>query len=399
MRRLLVIKFILLLNCQAFCQQEDLELDFPEMPTSPAFILMGVSPTDIESPGSASDLTTAIQNATGNLTSIPDNFFLTVNPFWVFNTKHVSYSKYSAGGMDRIRDNILQSLQISVGVSDSLPSDNFDQRIGIGMKFSLIRGNIDSDIEDNYFKKLANYNTEVNRLVTEASNNDLKSLEIQSKMDAVAEQISIETDSQKRTDLENEWETLNQKLNSRSLELFDLIKSQHLKDLRKSLKDIELNRIGFYSEIAGGLTYDRMENDTKIYSSGVWANIGYQSNKTNFIGLIRFMTVYDQPIMNEMALDTMNLTSIDFGLKLDYQVEKKVSASGEFIYRAIPNTEIKSTYRLAFNLSYNITPDVGLNFTYGKGFEAILNEESDFFTLMSLAFGIGKKRKLDLTGL
>lgn len=384
-------------------QNEEVELDFPEIPSSPAFILMGVSPSQVESPGTPSDLMVSVQNASSDFTRAPDNYFVNIAPYWLINKKHVSYGSYRDGNLENIENNVLQTLQVSVGVSDSFQNEAFDRRVGLGFGFSLFRGRINEDIEEEYFAKLKDYNTEVGKLQAEAENADQVYNDIEKEISEIGIQLTDTTISALgRNKLKERINYLNKKLEQRSKDLYEQIKSDYIATLKTELKEIKFKRTGFFANVAGGVAWDQTNNDSKVYQGGAWVNVGYQSKNINWIGVIRILRNEQTLMQNTLDMtttDTTSVTTFDFGLKLDYEAMGKASVSGELIYRTAPNTDNDSSYRAALNVAYNLTKDVKINFTYGKDFEVFLTGESNYFALLNFAFGIGQGRKLDLSSL
>lgn len=380
------------------------ELNLPEMPSSAAFVVMGVSPTDIESPQTPSDLVFSAQNASENFTSIPQNFFINVSPFWMFNKKYVSDTKFFNGKGDNLKQNILQSIQISLGVSDSFKNEQYDRRVGVGFNLSLIRGDVDKSLKDKYMKLLNNYNKDIGSLVSATEENDPVIKNIDESILKLGKEINnFNNDS--TTQSKNRKRELEQKLSElildkskRQQELYKEIEAannEEIEKIKSDLKSIVFKRKGFFLNVAGGFSWDRTDSTSSFYRGGLWANPGFQGDHLNWVGVGRLLTHQDVSFENsEGVLDTAKFTTIDVGLKLEYQMEQKTTLSGEFIYRTVPNTEIESSYRAVLNFSYNLSEDVKLNLTYGRDFDLFLNGNSQNLALVNLVFGLGNTRKL-----
>src|SRR5207249_413514 len=83
--KLAILAPIFLITFCAFAQDNrDLTLDMLKAPSSPAFILLGISPTDIQKPIDPTDLFMNIQNATDNFTSFPKEYSLQLCPASIF---------------------------------------------------------------------------------------------------------------------------------------------------------------------------------------------------------------------------------------------------------------------------------------------------------------------------
>src|SRR5206468_3577701 len=53
-------------------------------PTSPAFVVLGVTPTAVERPNTPADIAFSILNSSGALTSLPKDVAIEFSPYWLF---------------------------------------------------------------------------------------------------------------------------------------------------------------------------------------------------------------------------------------------------------------------------------------------------------------------------
>ena len=388
-----------------YSQEYDAELNLPEMPTSAAFVVMGVSPTDIESPQTPADLVFSAQNASEDFTSVPKNYFVNISPYWMFNKKYVSQEAFFNGKSDNLAQNVLQSLQVSLGVSDSFKNEQFDRRVGLGFNTSIIRGNVDQSLKDKYTKLLDNYNKDIGQLVSAKEADDQVMIKINEKISKIGAELSQLNDNDSTTDLKVRKKVLEQSLSDaliertkRQKELFKEIETtnkEEIEQIKKDLNSIIFNRKGFFFNVAGGFSWDLTDSTSSYYRGGFWLNPGYQADHLNWIGIGRLLSHQELPFQNdEGQLDTANFTTLDAGLKLEYQTERNASLSGEFIYRIVPGTAIEPTYRAVLNLSYNVAKDIKLNLTYGKDFDLFINGKPQNIALVNMVFGLGNTRKL-----
>lgn len=388
-----------------YSQEYDAELNLPEMPTSAAFVVMGVSPTDIESPQTPSDLLFSAQNASEDFTSVPKNYFVNISPYWMFSKKYVSQDAFFNGKKDYLVPNVLQSLQISLGVSDSFKNEMFDRRVGLGFNTSLIRGNVDRTLRDKYSKLLDNYNKDIGQLVSAKEMEDQVMSEMNDKIAKIGAELSQLNGQDSTTELKVRKKVLEQSLTDaiidrtkRQQELYKEVEAsnnEEIEQLKKDLNSIIFKRQGFFLNVAGGFSWDLTDSTTSFYRGGIWVNPGYQADRLNWIGIGRLLSHEQIPTQNsEGVLDTVQFTTFDFGLKLEYQTDRNASLSGEFIYRTVPASDIESSYRAVLNLSYNLSKDIKLNLTYGKDFDLFINGKPQNIALVNMVFGLGSTRKL-----
>jgi len=127
--------------------------DIPEFtkirtPVSPAFIILGITPTSIERPTSPSAVaTSALTSFTGdNRFTIPKSFALDVAPYWLISHPTLTYGEYTERNT---LGSVLRNTTVSLGTTDSTfkttganPQDTSIKKIGFGVRtifFSTIQ--------------------------------------------------------------------------------------------------------------------------------------------------------------------------------------------------------------------------------------------------------------------
>src|SRR5947207_5296811 len=98
----------------AFAQNDgSLTLDMLKAPASPAFILLGISPTDVQKPVDPTELFMNIKNASNNFTTLPSEYALQICPAQIFG-KTQSMDAYMQSSCSKGKQNdFAQSLTIS----------------------------------------------------------------------------------------------------------------------------------------------------------------------------------------------------------------------------------------------------------------------------------------------
>src|SRR6187551_1174237 len=92
--------------------QKTAEFDRIRTPDSPAFVLLGVSPTDIQRPGTPMGLATALSGfVSGGDAALPENLSLEVAPYWLYGHLALTAAKYEQGGLA----NLYRTFTLSLG--------------------------------------------------------------------------------------------------------------------------------------------------------------------------------------------------------------------------------------------------------------------------------------------
>jgi hypothetical protein len=145
MKQLLFL-FSVLLSQIAFSQKDSVSLDQLQVPSSPAFNILDISPNSIERPKNPTDFALALGNATSGFSTIPKNYAMEFAPFWIFGKKTATYDDFVANKPGK---NILQTAVVSFGTRDakSIVDSSEFRKVAVALKFSIWRGELGSDFK------------------------------------------------------------------------------------------------------------------------------------------------------------------------------------------------------------------------------------------------------------
>lgn len=119
--------------------------DFDKLrtPDSPAFVVLGIAPTEIQRPTTPRALTVALgEFVQGTGVAIPQNFALEVSPYWLFSHPDLTLHEYAKRGFS----NFARSITFSIGTKQTTrttmdPSgattDHTDSDLGLGLRATL----------------------------------------------------------------------------------------------------------------------------------------------------------------------------------------------------------------------------------------------------------------------
>ena len=153
--------FILLLLCigtiSLMGQKQDFTLDQLKAPTMPAATIISSQINEISRPKSFKDLEAALLNNyldSTNSLSIPNNFALEGNPYLLSKRPNFDYKEYLE---NKFADNLWKDFSFSLAsttnfvLNDSVNTNAF----GLGLRTTLLRGNVNKEVKDAYEKALA----------------------------------------------------------------------------------------------------------------------------------------------------------------------------------------------------------------------------------------------------
>jgi hypothetical protein len=132
---------------------KETKIDDVKTPPSPAFVLLGVAPSDVEKPTTPRALATSILSAVQDSGSgVPKNFALDVAPYWLVSHPALTREEY-------IQPSVFQSLRQTLSVSIATAEQNADAAKnivggtvgGAGVRAAILLGKpskIEQQIED-----------------------------------------------------------------------------------------------------------------------------------------------------------------------------------------------------------------------------------------------------------
>lgn len=134
---------LVLLPVLAFCARAraaDLTLDELQAPSSPAFTLVGISPSKVDRPGSAPAFGASLVNAATESTGgLPRNLAFEFAPYWWQDHPRLTREQFEQAGLG---DVIMQSATVSLATyeKEATATEPKYSGIGGGLRFDLIRG-------------------------------------------------------------------------------------------------------------------------------------------------------------------------------------------------------------------------------------------------------------------
>ena len=143
-------------------------------PDSPAFVILGVSPTEIQRPNSVKALSTSFGNSfTKDSTFIiPENIAVEIAPYWLFGHAELNYNDFIDAGFFC---KLIQNLTFSVGTSNEVVKDESTNEehttslIGFGVRSTVIESRNSSNFGADQKKALKRFNDIVNRITNEVT--------------------------------------------------------------------------------------------------------------------------------------------------------------------------------------------------------------------------------------
>jgi hypothetical protein len=320
------------------------ELDKLRTPASPAFVILGAAPTEIQHPTTPRALAVALGgDLTGGSLAIPKGVAIEVAPYWLMRHPDLTVGDYRRQALLRP----LRTLSVSVGTTQTQRAQDTgagatiqhtDANIGLGVRTMLYQGGDDDactqkarelGIAVSAAMLLAEAEQKAARDAAEA---ELKKLHNDTCLALAAATAGLSIDLAAAVDIHAD--------------------------------DAKLTKAG-----------------TRLAGYAVWTNVAYDTHGFSGIAVARLGGRKDA-----MSSDTV----FDGGLRAMYK-QKTYAVSAEALVRhrftSVPDS---TTYKLDLAVEYLMTDDTWLSVTLGRDFATAPGETGSWFSLTNLQWSFGK---------
>jgi hypothetical protein len=361
-------------------------------PTSPAFVLLDVSPSSIERPESAKGF---VVNAINKLTSaqgFPKDYALEVAPYWMRAHPTLSFDQYQNPS---IVQNLRQSFVVSVATSPIAAAqkgaDPLGTHLAVGLHTKVLNGRPHPAMTAK-LEFLAKSNDVLFRLDDEK---EALEKEVAAKETELAAATTTEAKAPVITVLEFTRKQLAAKNEA-------IVKQEgDIKRTSLEVQAFDAQRVGAFLAVSAGQVFDFVGDDTanaEAKRRGFWLTPAYRKvacmtatadcqTTVDFIGVVR--------VLKDPGADRM----IDYGGKLAWHPKKSLNLSFEALRRIAPedagpsNESSDDSNRMAGMIEYQITDDFSLYGTFGQDFKKATGAKP-LVSLLGLNFGFGSKAEV-----
>lgn len=358
----------------------------------PSVILLGISPSELETPKSKKAVILSLVNSFKKSEGIPDAYAFEVTPYWLLPSKNMTSLKYA--GFKEYNGEIYKQ-------------NIFNEFKKVSLSLGFVRDL--SLIPDDNVKNPAFSISARGTLIKIRTQDNLKKIvKEDSAKKAKLRLISAYLSGKEKEDenLRIEQKCIDDKLSDSDCEkLIADIPGKLLKNYKDNENDAK--NVDYYRNLleappllsldfAGG--YSTFFSDNKFSGNhfgklGFWLtlNTGFDfsdkekpdvEKKFNFYGIVRYLedgTALDE---NQQFLRTRNF---DFGGKAEF-VYRRFSISYEYIYRV---NDIEKTFRSNGVIAYKVSDRVYVNAAFGKDY----GTKDNLISFLGLNWGLDSERK------
>ncbi len=402
-------------------------LDVLTVPNSPAFNLLEISPGAVDKPTTPIDFAISFANASNNFSLIPKNYAIEFLPLSFFPKSKASYAKFTNDPRyvtrpgQKLWNTVSQTFLFSAGFStdDSVKTTTpgfIKTRAGMGFKFSLVRGRIDTAFTDykksidtvraklltlhtiidarwelykqtdlNYLRLTSQRDTLVKELVRIAKDNSLTANEKAEKSEHII--MQIKTADSLKTMVDEQYK--DKMMKEEKSALYDAAQV-----LKMQIEQVKFRRYGWMLDFAGGIVLGFRNDDFQnsvVQNYAFWFNGGYECLKGfSFMGVARFSNVLNA--VSDLQGSNGNKAFYDFGGKIEYQTnDHKFTLNGEVVDRVSSGAPL---LRYTFNASYQVGRNQALTFSVGKAFAGTAQYNGNLIAALNYIKTFGSKRSM-----
>lgn len=371
-----------------------ISLNLLRAPSSPAFNILGISPTSIDKPTDLNAFKVSLQNATGNFSKLPSDYSLELAPANIFGKRGLTLGTYDSTKFKYV---FWQSLSFSTAIThanidDKATNDsNSFTKLGIGIKFSILRGRWTNKTREKYetiSKALATTNEDV----MNAFNNNKIINAWRKEKDSILHSANL-----------NSFliDKLNKNIDSLKDNLSAEVSINNYQKIHDAINNFKIDRVGPFLDFTSGIALDFPDNRfnySLVSKVGAWITGGYENSEKgiSFLGIGRYLYQPDKIFADDAGkLKSTNISTFDLGGKLVYNGIDKFSLSAEWVYRSLLNSDaIKPSSRYTINVEYDIGLNQKLTFGIGKNFDGTIKKGDNLIAVLNFIVGFGSSKKI-----
>lgn len=360
-RRLVALLIILLGVVTPLAAQDDIpEFNKLRTPTSPAFVVLGTTPADVQRPNTPSTFAFSLLQGISNSAAGGGDFAVEVAPYWLVSHPGLTLSEYYRGGWAA---NVARTATLSfatLGVDDAGVASGRSRDFGIGVRARILNGTVASTACDSAMDTM--------RVVLRAGATFLATSISRKYPEGATSADSAAIDEQNET-----------------------LYHQFVRNLSKPEREAitgevqecanELSaRTGVQMDIAGAAAWrlpNQEPDDTSLRSGAVWVTPSWTGKNFSWVGVGRYRWNQNSDAENLVDVGLRGIYAWDdYGLSLE-AVTRKPTDGGDDRYRVSLITDVL------------VSKGLWLTMSFGRDFT---REDSDaVFALANLQWNIGKR--------
>jgi hypothetical protein len=405
MKKIIILSLLIVLGKMARSQKDSISLDQLQVPASPAFNILGISPNSIERPKNPTDFAVSLGNATSGFTTIPKDYAVELSPFWIFGKRKATFSDFQE---NTVKKNIPQTATFSLGTASAksqLDSSEF-RKVAFAIRFSIKRGEVGTEFKQ-WNDSVTRYLNTISELVGQSFDSLINS---DSSLNRFNDSIRVTSGEEKKR-----WMKLFADRSNYLQEYFENERMKAIKGYKENIAVIkqlaertDFRRYGFKLDYALGTALDYPDstfNNSYVSKFSTWLTMGFEKEKgLNWLAVGRFNQNINKYYRNDsdVVVKNINIGEFDWGFRFYSDVTSKLTLSFEWLERRrlfdedkFESNNIhmsKKTNRYVFSANYKVGKNQNLSFTYGKDFDNNITQGGNLVAALNFLLGFGSTR-------
>jgi hypothetical protein len=356
---LIALVFASLTTCYAQTQDNSLKLQDIQLSNAPAFSLLDISPSSIETPNSTKAFSTSILNNISQSNGIPQNYAVEFTPFWFQSHPKMTNYKYfgisPTGGSKPFSQARLLSVSFAVINNDTTTNKGKlgNHNAALGIRATLIKI-YDKKRRDSILSTAKHWDDALALIIKQQNGDPLT----KDQLDVLSNQLKYA-------------DTIKNFLAEKPLFSLDAAAATNLNFANNSFNSNHISRSGFWLNANLSLKLNKEQSTANNYLT--------------FSGLARYINAKDS-LNSQGAYVNSNL--FDFGIKTEFQFGK-ISLAYEYVNRSSSDKSAGTSFKSVGLVHYKIKDGLFLTGAFGRNFPTVNN----LITTIGINWGISNGKE------
>jgi hypothetical protein len=359
---------------QALDEWDDKVSDFDKLktPDSPAFVILGISPTEIQHPTTPKAVAVALGSfVTESEITIPKNYAFEVAPYWLFSHPDLDARHYRDDRVARL----YRSLSISIGTAqanrttfdvDGASIAHIDSDVGLGVRTLLFQSGASED--DECTRQANAYGVEMSAHValTAREQQDIQHIHAfgtPEYNEAVAEAqrakaVKVQESAAKTFAAQPKCVASAASAQGLSIGIAGAVDA-HVVDSRPT------------------------KNNTSFAGSALWLNVSYDRDALAAVAMVRYAS-------HDTMMGAQRV--VDGGLRAIYKAKNFAASTEGLSHYRFSSASSDWNFKVDVAIEYELGMDTWISVTFGKDFTFTPGEQGSLFSLANIKWDLGKPK-------
>ena len=321
-------------------------------PVSPAFVLLGIAPTQVERPNTPADLALSVLNRSAAFTSLPRDVALEISPYWLVTHPTLTWQEDATRG---VGTSLARTMTISFATAELGTSTRPITGLALGLRAAPFSGRL-SDSTKAQLRRLGERLTDESKLLSALIADRQQAL-----IHALRRELTTITTKEDSAAALERFNTANARIARLQMGTPEFKAAVDSTD--RMFRDLAVIREGFVLEMAAGAAMQApggAADSAHLARWGAWVTAGYEGPAVSFVFVNRFLA---------SSVDTAS-DAVDLGMRLLYATGR-YALSAEATFRTFTERGAPpNQYRFAALVDFELQKGLWITGTFGRDYSA-----------------------------